>query len=74
LEKDTLFKAGLGPKKIQFNTEDSEDEVLDKISSDCIKDNETIGFPKLKKCGRFELLKCHQNCRELTLIDCEWSV
>ena len=44
LEKDILFKAGLEPNKIQFYTEDSEKEVLDKISSDCIKDNETIAL------------------------------
>nr|XP_034330272.1 uncharacterized protein LOC117690353 [Crassostrea gigas] len=45
-----------------------------KISSDAIDENsENLGIPQLQTCGGFELLKCRQNCRDLTLIDCEWN-
>ncbi|XP_061171879.1 uncharacterized protein LOC133181380 [Saccostrea echinata] len=74
-EKDILFKAGLGTRKIQFLSSDKEADVLQRITSDKLtEDGQTFGFPQLNKCGGFELLKCKQNCRELSLIDCEWSV
>ena len=45
-----------------------------KIFSDAIDENsENLGIPQLQTCGGFELLKCRQNCRDLTLIDCEWN-
>ncbi|XP_065934567.1 uncharacterized protein [Magallana gigas] len=74
-EKEILFKAGLGTRKIQFLTSDTEADVLKTITSDRSTENgQTIGFPQLNNCGGFELLKCTQNSRELSLIDCEWSV
>ncbi|CAC5359836.1 unnamed protein product [Mytilus coruscus] len=75
-EKDNLFKAGLGSKKIKFHADDMERDLLDKINSDIVEglDNETVGFPQLKGCGGIELLKCNQNSRDLQVIDCTWSV
>ncbi|XP_071147376.1 uncharacterized protein [Mytilus edulis] len=75
-EKDNLFKAGLGSKKIKFHADDTEQDLLDTINSDIVEglDNETVGFPQLKGCGGIELLKCNQNSRDLQVIDCTWSV
>ena len=36
--------------------------------------DQTVGFPKLKTCGGFELMNCAANCRNLNVLDCEWSV
>lgn len=73
-EKEMLFRAGLGVKKIQFELDDGELDVIRKMSSDDLKNGETIGYPQLRNCGGFELLKCKQNCRELTLITSQWNV
>ncbi|VDI27374.1 Hypothetical predicted protein, partial [Mytilus galloprovincialis] len=73
-EREILFKAGLGHRKIRFQTDDTEAIVMEKIVSDETIDNETIGFPQLKQCGGFELLICRQNSRELNLVECEWNV
>ncbi|XP_063400103.1 uncharacterized protein LOC134684725 [Mytilus trossulus] len=67
-EKEVLIKAQLGFKRIQFCLEDKEEDVLAKIS-----ENET-GFYQLQGIGGFELLRCRQNCRELELVDCPWTV
>jgi hypothetical protein len=51
-----------------------ENELAEKlISNEKNEDGEFVGFPKLADGGGFELLRCTQNCRELTLIDCAWS-
>ncbi|VDI77574.1 Hypothetical predicted protein [Mytilus galloprovincialis] len=50
-EREILFKAGLGHRKIRFQTDDTEAIVMEKIVSDETIDNETIGFPQLKQCG-----------------------
>lgn len=75
-QREMLYKAGLGAKKIKLLTSDGEAEVLSKLTSDTQTEEgvHTIGFPQLSTCGGFELLKCNQNCRELSIIDCEWSV
>ena len=71
LEKEILFKAGLGLKKIKLDTQDDEQTVVNKITSD-EKDatGNACGFPQLKTCGRFEMMRCQLNCRDLTVIDC----
>ena len=79
LEKERLFRAGLGPRKIQFLSTDTEADVLRKISSTDSQEADVVcqdisGFTQLQDCGGFELLQCRQNCRKLTLIDFEWSV
>ncbi|KAH3817794.1 hypothetical protein DPMN_119349 [Dreissena polymorpha] len=67
-----LLKAGLGFKKIQFT---SEDNLMEKVcSDDKDENNECVGFPQLKHSGGFELLRCQANSRELTVIDCPWTV
>lgn len=73
-EKDVLFRAGLNTKRVQFEVDDNDNHVIKKLSSDELKDGQTIGFPQLQSCGGFELLECKQNCRELTLITCKWDV
>ena len=77
LEKEKLFRAGLGPRKIQFLSDDTEADVLRKIAcseSSLMDRTDCKGFPQLQDCGGFELLQCRQNSRTLTLIECEWSV
>ena len=74
LEKQMLFKAGLGLKKIKLEPNDNEDTVKEKITSD-MKDSDgnTVGFPALHSCGGFELMQSSPNCRDLRRIDCCWS-
>ena len=75
-EKEVLSSAGLGTKKIKLDIEDTEVDVMQKIMSDEImEDSETVGFPQLKECGGFELLRSAQNYRQLDVINCRnWSV
>ncbi|CAB4037582.1 Hypothetical predicted protein, partial [Paramuricea clavata] len=67
-------KAGLGLKKIKLDTQDDEQTVVNKITSD-EKDatGNACGFPQLKTCGGFEMMRCQPNCRDLTVIDCSWN-
>ena len=64
-EKQVLFKAGLGLKKIKFEVDDDKEAVRKRITSSEAEDNSTevIGFPQLHNCG-FELMRCIANCRE----------
>lgn len=73
-EKQILFKAGLGLKKIKLDMEDDEQAVVGKITSDA-KDSEgsDVGFPQLNTCGGFEMMRCLPSCRDLTIINCAWS-
>ncbi|XP_044181451.1 uncharacterized protein LOC122947060 [Acropora millepora] len=74
VEKQILFKAGLGPKKIKLDLEDDESTVKEKISSDTLDSHgEPEGFPALRTCGGFELMQCSPNCRDLTRIRCAWN-
>ena len=46
--KKELMEAGLGIKRIQFDLEDDENIVINKICSDIVKeDGETEGFPEI---------------------------
>ena len=72
--KQVLHNAGLGLKKIRFLLEDDESQVAQKIMSDEVVENETLGFPQLKFGGGFELLQCQSNSRKLTIITCRWAV
>lgn len=74
-EKEILYNAGLGKKRIRLNKDDNEQAVIDKIMSSEIdaETKETVGFPDLKEVGGFELLRSSQNCRNLKLIDCRWN-
>lgn len=73
IEKQQLSKAGLGLRRIQLNLEDSEEEVIEKLSSDELSDERDptsfVGFPQLKECGGFELMQCLPNSRDLAVID-----
>ncbi|XP_057290583.1 uncharacterized protein LOC130647115 [Hydractinia symbiolongicarpus] len=72
-EKQVLHNAGLGLKKISFDIDDDETDVYTKLMADAQnKENgETEGFPTLKHCGGFELLKCIPNCRILEPLNCK---
>ena len=72
--KQVLHSAGLGLKKIRFLLEDDETQVAQRIMSDEVVEDETLGFPQLKVGGGFELLQCQSNCRKLTMITCGWAV
>ena len=75
-EKQLLFKAGLGLKKIKFEVDDDEEAVRKRITSSETEydSTEVIGFPQLRNCGGFELMHCAANCRELVVIDGSWAV
>ncbi|XP_028401220.1 uncharacterized protein LOC114533980 [Dendronephthya gigantea] len=75
-EKQILQKAGLGIKRIKFEADYDEKAVLETITSSEVNSEtgQTIGFPKLKECGGFELMNCIANCRNLSTLDCSWSV
>ena len=74
-EKSMLLLAGLGCKKIKLLADDTEEDVLNKLTSDA-KDEfgNTLGFPQLRTCGGFEMLPCLANCRDLSVIGTSWSV
>jgi hypothetical protein len=74
LEKEILFKAGLGVKKIKLDIQDDEQTVLNKITSDerDTTDN-VLGFSQLKTCRGYEMMRCQPNCRDLSIIDCSWN-
>ena len=74
-EKNMLLQAGLGCKKIKLLADDTEEDVLNKLTSDA-KDEfgNTLGFPQLRTCGGFEMLQCLANCRDLSVIGTSWSV
>lgn len=67
-EKQVLENAGLGYRKIVFNVEDKEEKVYRALTSSDKDGDEsglTVGYPKLKGCGGFELLRCVPNCKLL---------
>ena len=73
-EKQVLQNAGLSLKKIKFDLdEDNDDQVYEKLMADDQENDEeefTLGFPKLKDCGGFELMRCIPNCRVLEPLKC----
>ena len=75
-EKQLLFKAGLGLKKIKFDVDDDEEAVRKRITSSETEydSTEVIGFPQLRNCGGFKWMRCAANCRELVVIDGSWAV
>ena len=60
-ETQILYKAGLGMKRIKLFSDDANQDMYNKLTSE---DSENGGFPKLKGCGGFELLQCTANCRK----------
>ena len=72
-EKQVLHAVGLGNKKIKLDMDDDEEMVLDKLTSDEVKDGEILGFPQLRDCGGFEMMICSSTCRDLTRLDCAWD-
>ena len=74
-EKQILQEAGLGLKKIKFFVDDSEEEVLQKLTSDTPgEDGQPAGFPQLKEGKGFELMSCITNSRDLAVVKSSWSV
>ena len=74
-EKQLLQQAGLGLKKIRFFVDDSEEEVLEKLTSDVPGDDGLpTGFPQLKEGKGFELMSCVTNSRDLAVVKSSWSV
>ena len=74
VEKEILFSAGLGVKKIKLDLQDDEQTVLNRITSDeKDADGNLLAFPQLKTCGVFEMMRCSANCRDLFLINCAWN-
>jgi hypothetical protein len=57
MEKQVLFKAGLGHKKIKLDLQDDEQSVLSKITSET-KDvmGNHMGFPQLKECSVLHII------------------
>ena len=74
VEEQILYKAGLGVKKIKLDLNDDEQSVINKITADTKDTNgDCMGFPQLKCCGGFEMMRCTPNCRELAVISCSWT-
>ena len=74
-ENQFLQEAGLGLKKIKFSVDDSEEEVLEKRTSDTPgEDGQPTGFPQLKEGKGFELMSCITNSRDLAVVKSSWSV
>ena len=74
-ERQVLYNAGLGLRKITFDFQDGENAVYDKLMEEEIKeDGETIGFPALKNSGGFEFLRCIPNCKALETLNCSLDV
>lgn len=73
-EKQALSRAGLGLKKIKLDLDDDEEAVTSKIvSSVCDEYGETLGFPRLKNIGGFDMLYCGANSRDLYVLSCARS-
>ncbi len=73
-ERQVLFQAGLGIKKIKLNLDDDESAVMDKVTSSGLDDvGQPLGFPQLKDCGGYEMLHCVSGSKILKPIDCCWS-
>ena len=53
--------------------DDNEQMVLDKVTSNEIRDGEVVGFPQLRDCGGFEMMICTSTCRDLSRLDCAWD-
>ena len=74
VEKEILNKAGLGFKKIQLNKDDEDKDVFEKLVSEELNaEGQPKGFPQLRTAGGFELMRCTQNNKSLSLIDCRWN-
>ena len=74
-DKKILQEAGLGLKNIKFFVDDSEEEVLEKLTSDTPgEDGHPTGFPQLKEGKGFELMSCNTNSRDLVVVKSSWSV
>jgi len=73
-EKQVLFHAGLGMKKIKLDLEDKEEDVLEKVTcGDRGDDGEIKGFPQLKESGGFEIMYCVSGVKELKPLNCSWA-
>ena len=49
-------------------------QVAEKIlPAEKIGEDDTVGFSQLCESGGFELMQCLANCRQLSLISCQWS-
>ena len=73
-DKQVLFHAGLGMKKIKLDLEDDEHDVLEKITcGDKGDDGEIKGFTQLKESGGFEIMYCVSGCKELNPLNCSWT-
>ena len=71
-EKQVLQKAGLGFKKIKFSVEDDEVTVYNQLTG-TVEFDQAAGYPQLKNCGGFKLLRCIPNCKVLEPIDVAMS-
>lgn len=73
-EKQVLFHAGLGMKKIKLDLEDNEQDVLEKVTcGDKGEDGEVKGFPQLKESGGFEIMYCVSGVKELNPLNYSWA-
>ena len=69
-----LPQAGLGRKKIKFLEDDTDEDVLNKLTSDA-KDEfgNTSGFPQPRTSGGFEMLQCLANSKNISVSGTFWS-
>ena len=70
VEKQVLYAAGLGSKKIKLDLDDDEQTIRDKLTTGELN----VGFPQLETCGGFEMMiSTATDCRQLSILDCAWN-
>ena len=52
---------------------DTEEDVINKLTSNTMIDGNSLGFPKLNECGGFELCHSSANCKELEAMTCAYD-
>ena len=63
-----LPQAGLGRKKIKFLEDDTDEDVLNKLTSDAKDEFGNIsGFPQLRTSGGFEMFQCLANSKNISV-------
>ena len=75
VKKTPLLQAGLGCKKSKLLEDDTDEDVLNKLTSDA-KDEfaNTLGFPQPHTCCGFQMLQCLDNCKNISVIGTLWSI
>ena len=74
-KKSMLLQVGLGCKKIKLLEDDTDEDVLNKLTSDA-KDEfgNTLGFPQPRTCGGFEMLQRLAKSKNTSVSGTLWCI